>query len=450
MNQHPSHIARHGTRRATWFATAAVVALSVSGAAMAQQNAPSQSRQGGQGQNATQTQSGNPLGPQLQAVARSLRQSQEQLAQQGSDAPQPNWEQARRAVSGGQETLGRAPSDLQGQEAFRTARTQLSEAQSALQGDSPDRQRAATQLREAAEAIAALQGRVTSADASGGGTSGASSAASSGAQVSVQQRAPQVTVQQPAPQVSVQQPRPEVTVQQPAPQVTVQQPRPEVTVRQPAPQVTVQQPRPEVTVQQARPEVNVQQAQPQVNVERQGQPQVTVQRQGEPQVNVQRQGEPQVNVQRQGQAQVDVQRQGQSQPATQQNDQRTGATATPAPAQSGGAQRTAASAGVPLQRVSSLIGTNVVGENGRESGEVENLLLDQQGNVRGALIEWGGFLGIGTRRAVVPMERIEMSSQPARLNMTREELEALPRYDEANLGAYGRERGWGEGIRMAR
>jgi sporulation protein YlmC with PRC-barrel domain len=436
MRHEWKHATRNAARRASWLATAAIVALGVSGAAWAQQNQPSSASQGtsqGSGRT-TQTQAGNPLAPQLHAVERSLRQSQEQLAQQGSDAAQPNWEQARRAVSAGQQALGRAPSDLQGQDAFRMARTQLSEAQSALEGDSPDRQRAATQLREAAEAVASLHGRVTSASASGGSQSGDQSGSAGGAQVTVQQKSPQVTVQQPRPEVTVRQPQPQVSVQQPAPQVTVQQPRPEVTVRQPQPQVTVEQ---------ARPQVNVQQAQPQVNVERQGQPQVNVERQGQPQVTVQRQGEPQVNVERQGQAATEA----------QQRDQRTGATTTaPAPAQSGGARRTAVSpaAGVPLQEVSNIMGTNVVGADGREAGEVENLLLDRQGNVRGALVEWGGFLGIGTRRAVVPMERIELGSRPARLNMTREELEALPRYEEANIAAYGRERGWGEGVRMAR
>ncbi|MBU8536610.1 PRC-barrel domain-containing protein [Falsiroseomonas tokyonensis] len=315
--------------------TAAVVALGISGTAVAQQQ---QAQQNQAQQGNIQTPSGNPLAPQLQAVERSLRQSQQQLSQQGADAPQPNWEQARRAVSAGQEALGRTPSELQGQDAFDAARTRLSDARVALQGSSPDRQRAAMQLREAADAMAALHGRLTSAESSGsqGGTSNS-----------------------------------------------------------------------------GRRQTAVQQAQPQVN----------------------------------------GQRPDQARSETAQRDQRTGATtATPAPAQSGGARSAAVSpaAGVPLQRVSNLIGTNVVGANGRESGEVENLLLDRQGNVRAALVEWGGFLGIGTRRAMVPMERIELGSQPARLNMTREELEALPRYDEANIAAYGRERGWGEGIRMAR
>jgi hypothetical protein len=157
-------------------------------------------------------------------------------------------------------------------------------------------------------------------------------------------------------------------------------------------------------------------------------------------VTVQRQGEPQVNV---------TERERQQQQAA------TGTTATPAPAQSGGTQRAAVtpSAGVPLASISALVGTNVAGATGQDAGEVENLLIDKAGNVRAAVVEWGGFLGIGQRRAMVPIEEIELGAGPqdrARLNMTREELEALPRYDRNNINEYASSQGWGEGVRLFR
>jgi hypothetical protein len=174
-----------------------------------------------------------------------------------------------------------------------------------------------------------------------------------------------------------------------------------------------------------------------------------VQQQGEPQVTVQRQGEPQVTVQGQ-----DGQRRDTAQAAA---DQRSGASpAMPAPAQSGGSQPQPAAApaagGMALQSVQGLLGTNVVGANGRDAGEVRNLLLDGQGRVRAAVVEWGGFLGIGTREALVPIERISLGqgNERAQLAMTREELEALPRYDRDGIGEYGRARGWGEGLRLVR
>lgn len=110
-------------------------------------------------------------------------------------------------------------------------------------------------------------------------------------------------------------------------------------------------------------------------------------------------------------------------------------------------------AGVPLQSAQSLVGTNVVGANGKDAGEVENLLIDRGGQVRGAVVEWGGFLGIGERRAVVPINRIQFgagNNDRARLEMTREQLEQLPRYERDRLAEYGTRYGWGEGLRLFR
>jgi len=206
-------------------------------------------------------------------------------------------------------------------------------------------------------------------------------------------------------------------------------------VQQPPPQVTVQQPDPQVTVRQAPPNVNVQQS---------GQPDVTVRRPGEPEVTVRRPGESQVTMQ-------DGQRQQQG-----NAEQRTGATsARPAPAQSGSQAQPAVApplAGVPLRSVQALVGTNVVGSNGRDAGEVRNLLIDRSGQVRAAVVEWGGFLGIGSREALVPIDRIEpaQGNDRARLTMTRQELEALPRYDRDRIADYGREHGWGNDVRLFR
>jgi hypothetical protein len=103
--------------------------------------------------------------------------------------------------------------------------------------------------------------------------------------------------------------------------------------------------------------------------------------------------------------------------------------------------------------VQRLIGTNVYGTNGREAGEVRNLLIDGNGQVRAAVIEWGGFLGIGEKEAMVPIDRLQLGSgnnDRVTLAMTREELEALPRYDRNRVADYARERGWGEGLRLYR
>jgi sporulation protein YlmC with PRC-barrel domain len=282
-------------------AGAAALALGFAHAALAQQ-------QGGQGQT-SQAQPGmapsQQPGSQQPAVVGQLRTAEQALRQsqgQVSGDRQPNFAQARTAVDAGLNVIGRVPPQVQGQDVWRNARRELDEAQQALQGQQPNQQQAATQLREAADALGTLAGHV-------GGS-----------------------------------------------------------------------------------------------------------------------------------------------------DQRTGATTqAPAPAQSGSAQpqqaATSPATGVSLQSVQNLVGRNVVGSNGREAGEIRNLLVDNAGRVRAAVIEWGGFLGLGERQAMVPIERIRLGQgedDHAQLTMTREELEALPRYDRDRIAEYGRERGWGEGLRLYR
>jgi hypothetical protein len=106
----------------------------------------------------------------------------------------------------------------------------------------------------------------------------------------------------------------------------------------------------------------------------------------------------------------------------------------------------------PLSRYANLVGTTVIGADGAGSGQVENLLIDGNGQVRAAVVEWGGFLGIGTRRAVVPLERLRFSAADdrARMDLTREELEALPRYEANRLAEHARDGGWPDGVRTYR
>lgn len=134
--------------------------------------------------------------------------------------------------------------------------------------------------------------------------------------------------------------------------------------------------------------------------------------------------------------------------AVQEGAPATGANATTAPGQSGGmGQQMAARApgGVELSRATHLVGTNVVSSTGRDAGEIENLLIDSGGQVRAAVVQWGGFLGIGARRAVVPIDQITFGAahERAQMDLTRDQLEQLPRYEADNLEEFGRAGGWG-------
>jgi sporulation protein YlmC with PRC-barrel domain len=384
--------------------------------------------------------------PGLQAFQQAERGLRQALAAMTGDTAQPQMiEGARQAVTQFQQSLTQVPAAARGSQSYTALTREVTEASNALQGSRPDMNRARSEIEGVLAAIPAFRSEA------GFATADAGAAGASGAQIVIREQAAQVEVQQAQPQVSVTQPEPVVTVIVPPPEIIVRQPPPQVTVQMPPPQVAVQQPQPQVRVLEAQPQVQVQPAQPQVQVQ-QAQPRVVVQQQGQPQLRFDQQGQPVVNIERQG----DVAASGTAapQPAPQAvaptANQQAGAASTAAPAQSGGAQQVAG--GIPLTRVQSLLGTNLIGANGQNAGEVENLLIDRNGQVRAAIVEWGGFLGLGTRRAAVPIEQIQFDGQGgrARLNMSREQLESLGEFDRNNFGAYGQRQGWGEGSRLFR
>lgn len=126
----------------------------------------------------------------------------------------------------------------------------------------------------------------------------------------------------------------------------------------------------------------------------------------------------------------------------------------PAPAQPVATNAAASPAALPSlsrEEAGRLIGTNLVGANGQKAGEIENLVVDGTGRVRGAVVEWGGFLGIGQRSAIIPMEQIQFGADGrGHLGMTREQLEALPRYEHDKLTDLGQQQGFGDGLQLLR
>ncbi|HYH19749.1 MAG TPA: PRC-barrel domain-containing protein [Azospirillum sp.] len=169
----------------------------------------------------------------------------------------------------------------------------------------------------------------------------------------------------------------DIKVQQKPAQITVQQPPPQVIVTQPPPQVNIDQQKPQVTVQQPKPDVNVQQAKPEV----------TVTQPGKPDVNV-------------------------VQERVRQETQATSAT-------------------MPAGQAEQLIGNDVLSSGGQEMGEVENLIIDAQGQIKGLVVQWGGFLGIGDKERVVPWNQVQYDHANDRvvIDMTKEQIQALPQYD---------------------
>jgi hypothetical protein len=87
---------------------------------------------------------------------------------------------------------------------------------------------------------------------------------------------------------------------------------------------------------------------------------------------------------------------------------------------------------LPAGRVSSILGRAVLDGKGTEIGPIVDVLVDGHGRPRVAVIDVGGFLGIGVRRVAVAWEtlRFERVDGAARIteDLTMDEVAAAPEY----------------------
>ncbi len=80
----------------------------------------------------------------------------------------------------------------------------------------------------------------------------------------------------------------------------------------------------------------------------------------------------------------------------------------------------------------SILGRDVTNPKGEDLGKVVDVLADAQGRVRAAIIDFGGFLGVGNRRIAVdwPLLRFDLNSRgkPLILAVDRQKLQSAPEY----------------------
>ena len=77
-----------------------------------------------------------------------------------------------------------------------------------------------------------------------------------------------------------------------------------------------------------------------------------------------------------------------------------------------------------------LIGADLMNASGDEVGEVQDLVVGSDNEIKVAIVEVGGFLGIGSKTVAVNIDQLRRS--PAKkgfvTSMTKEELKTLPAY----------------------
>ena len=98
-----------------------------------------------------------------------------------------------------------------------------------------------------------------------------------------------------------------------------------------------------------------------------------------------------------------------------------------------------------------VLGRDVRGPAEEDMGRIVDVIVDRQGTVRAAVIDFGGFLGVGSRKIVVDWNalhfgRVANKGDSVSLDLTKEQVMAAPEYKEDTpivvLGAAGSLQPW--------
>ncbi|WP_052699176.1 PRC-barrel domain-containing protein [Hyphomicrobium sp. 99] len=78
--------------------------------------------------------------------------------------------------------------------------------------------------------------------------------------------------------------------------------------------------------------------------------------------------------------------------------------------------------------VSTLLGKDVKSTTGEKLGQITDIIVGHSGDVRAAVIDFGGFLGVGSRKIAVAWPVLHFSPQGITLEMGRDALRVTPEY----------------------
>jgi sporulation protein YlmC with PRC-barrel domain len=127
----------------------------------------------------------------------------------------------------------------------------------------------------------------------------------------------------------------------------------------------------------------------------------------------------------------------------QQSPQQSGSSSSGSSSSSGATRDAPVVGGVPLGisveetalvlkgwRASKLIGATVYNDQNQRIGKIEDMIVSSDGKVSAAVIDVGGFLGIGKHRVAIPPEQFtDISAKKLVLpNATKEALKSLPEF----------------------
>lgn len=84
-------------------------------------------------------------------------------------------------------------------------------------------------------------------------------------------------------------------------------------------------------------------------------------------------------------------------------------------------------------RLDSVLGRNVTPPKGVEGGRIVDVLIDGNGQVHAFVVEFGGFLGIGTRKIAVERTAFRFAGGKIMVDVSSEQIQAAREYKSGDL-----------------
>jgi hypothetical protein len=86
------------------------------------------------------------------------------------------------------------------------------------------------------------------------------------------------------------------------------------------------------------------------------------------------------------------------------------------------------------EQLESVLGMETFGSTGDDMGRIVDIIVDRTGQIRAAIIDFGGFLGVGSRKIAVDWRSLHFDPKKAGavvVNLTKDQLRVTPIYKAA-------------------
>lgn len=89
---------------------------------------------------------------------------------------------------------------------------------------------------------------------------------------------------------------------------------------------------------------------------------------------------------------------------------------------------------VPIDQTIAILGQKVADPEGKDIGRVVDVLVGEQGQPQAAVIDFGGFMGVGSRKLAVEWSALHFAPADPKhlitLDLTQDQIKAAPEYKE--------------------